>query len=202
MVRLRAAFVQSVEQKMVIFQFQNGTIMRHFCFIQIRCLPLISIPKWYDYEPNSVLLIVPIEVYFNSKMVRLWDFHPIKLATSLLISIPKWYDYEFRNGNLDRFKSGISIPKWYDYENRTRKNWGVKNGFQFQNGTIMSSSGCQSSSFVTKISIPKWYDYEPNKPYLKPVSKFHFNSKMVRLRDPLNWVLLWKFLISIPKWYD
>ena len=142
----------------------------------------ISIPKWYDYElPNflarsmlgtfqfqngTIMSRNPFPVgsgfvYFNSKMVRLWEIEDkIKIAKKL-ISIPKWYDYELQKIIPARYRNNISIPKWYDYEANWRYIfWNV--WFDFNSKMVRLWDEKNENSLPSKvISIPKWYDYEP-----------------------------------------
>ena len=84
---------------------------------------------------------------FNSSMVRLRVRVFARLNLFFIISIPVWYDWELRQWYFKIRKNHISIPVWYDWEPELHLIEGYGLPFQFQYGTI------ESSSFITPIYL-------------------------------------------------
>ena len=122
-----------------LFQFQNGTIMR----ISSKSAPYLT--NLFQFQNGTIMrknisFDWLFKMYFNSKMVRLWETKKqkhcpgFKYFNSKMVRlwVPTW-----KRCVLDLRQ--ISIPKWYDYEESLTGFQALAlTQFQFQNGTIMS----------------------------------------------------------------
>ena len=54
------------------------------------------------------------------------------------VSIPKWCDYKIYQSVVPARYHVVSIPKWCDYKKNRQIRLARQNGFQFQNGAIIS----------------------------------------------------------------
>jgi len=221
MVRLRDVKPPQVDAPHSRFQFQNGAIERRENS-RTRSSLSVSIPKWCDWElpaaqmqrfkdafqfqngaieRNSLGLRGGIIPCFNSKMVRLREREPRRLAPPAIgfnskmvrlrvfwcrcrsrnrnVSIPKWCDWEVLRRCARHTKHRVSIPKWCDWE--LRNSWGAaaRHVFQFQNGAIESQNLAPNLNSAI-VSIPKWCDWEAG-------DYFSYHTHQ---------------LVSIPKWCD
>ena len=163
----------------------------------------ISIPVWYDWKFHTQtthlnLLWISIPVWYDWKLDYRSFFYVL-----FVISIPVWYDWKSPCPQIPTQCRWISIPVWYDWKG-TVMNW-IDEAllFQFQYGTIESSSTLHEAGRIA-ISIPVWYDWkflfhafsksaslfqfqygtiESTSYICHSASAVNFNSSMVRLKD-------------------
>ena len=81
----------SIEDVILIFQFQNGTIMRLSICNPIDCPVVFQFQNGTIKSPALSAKHLPRK-HFNSKMVRLRGYAGLFKHVLRFISIPKWYD--------------------------------------------------------------------------------------------------------------
>ena len=125
------------------------------------------------------------------------------MTRSTVVSIPVWFDWEQKAYMPMRKVLQVSIPVWFDWENDAN----------------------MISRLKYKVSIPVWFDWEPLEHLQVCGWCSSFNSSMVRLGEAnifsykqiisafqfqygsigsvdLRHVSTFKFLVSIPVWFD
>ena len=143
----------------ILFQFQFGTIGRSAAEARAIIWKEVSIPVWYDWQYVDLLCYAVNYHCFNSSLVRLAEH----------------IDYH-RNSVCKCFNSSlVRLAVVYMPPLATELTL-----FQFQFGTIGSSTDQWAVPNSCKVSIPVWYDWQVK------------DKTTAQLREQ----------VSIPVWYD
>ncbi|MCK9640873.1 MAG: hypothetical protein M0R39_13280 [Prolixibacteraceae bacterium] len=101
-----------------MFQFHDGSIGSKLTSVIQISPPIVSIPRWFDWEEENKRLKADIEICFNSTMVRLGGRFSVIMFTGVCM-------FQFHDGSIGSLQGAylqgaylVSIPRWFDWETK------------------------------------------------------------------------------------
>ena len=117
------------------------------------------------------------------------------------VSIPQWFDSdnysdEFHGGNFF-----VSIPQWFDSDLLPTEQHGNHIQFQSHNGSIQTEVVARERHRLKRFN-PTMVRFRRSGKAGLTAKMSSFNPTMVRFRLSVLYMLIVKYLVSIPQWFD